>query len=409
MRSSSLYSSIGFRYVNTSNRYSMSGFLSRISMVGLIISVAILILVKAVMNGFDHELRTRILGVVPQASLEGDFGERGWSHYQQQILSNKFVTGVAPYVSVEALGRHGSKVAPIVIKGIHTDYESNVSRIDEYVSVPVSELKATQGQLPVIMGDKIAEKLNLNQGDSFIALAPQQSGAPKLLSLQLAGYIRSGTQLDQILVMTDIERLQSVLGEATPVSLQLSFDDLFMANAYTYHIQKRLPRGIYGRTWQSSHGNLYQAIQTSRSLINLLLVFIVAIAAFNVVSTLVLVVLDKRSDIAILRTQGATRWGVVRVFLTQGALIGVTGAIIGSLAGSVLSVSIAPLVSGIEAFFDIKLLDSSIYPISFVPVDWRLQDVISVSAMAIGAALIAAVYPAYSAGKADIVKGLRSL
>jgi len=404
-----LYSSIGTRYVATSNRYSMSGFLSRISMVGLIISVAILILVKAVMNGFDHELRTRILSVVPQASLTGDFGTRGVQYYRQQVLDNQFVTGVAPYISVEALARNGRNVAPVLIKGVDSEYEKTVSRIEEYTTTPIENLSVSEGELTVIMGDKVASKLGLNVGDSFAGVAPQPSGAPKLLSLKLVGHIKSGTQLDQILVMTSIDRLQAVLGETSQISLQLSFDDLFMANAYTYHIQKRLPRGIYGETWQRSHGNLYQAIQTSRSLINLLLVFIVAIAAFNVVSTLVLVVLDKRSDIAILRTQGASEFGIIRIFLTQGALIGAVGALVGALLGTLLSLSIAPVVSGLESFLGIKLLDSSIYPISFVPVDWQLADVISVSLMAIFAALIASIYPAYSAGKADIVKGLRSL
>lgn len=404
-----LFSNIGFRYSLTQQGYSMVSYLSKISMAGLVLSVAILIVVKAVMNGFDYELRTRILGVVPHASIEGDMQKRGWQHYQKQLTNYSFVQGAAPFIQVDALARRGRQALPMILKGVSTELEPSVSRIREYSTVSLGVLDQAQSTgLPALVGRQFAEQMNITTGDTFVGLVPRSTGTPKMIVMQVAGFIDTGTQLDQVMAMVSLSNLQRQLGGQAISSIQLSFDDLFMARSYLYHMQVRLPQGFYGRSWQGSHGNLYQAVQTSRNLINLLLMFIIAIAAFNVISTLVLVVLDKRSDIAILRTMGASRSDILTTFLAQGASIGAIGALVGAVVGSLLALSLGPVIAALENIFDFQLLDSSIYPVSFVPIDWQLADVLQISLVAVLSALLAALYPAYRAASTNAATALRS-
>ncbi len=402
------YFKIGTTYTFARNKHSMVSYLSRISMAGLILSVAILIVVKSVMNGFDYELRTRILGVVPQAIVEGDMSDRGWAHYRDQLNGYSFVKGAAPFIQVDAMARHGNRALPMMLKGVSIEHEPKVSRIEEYIDSSLSELlDSDDSAMNALVGRQLAVKMGLTIGQSFVALVPSENRGADMLVLRYVGALDTATQLDQLLVVTDIDALQRRLPSAHVRSVQLSFDDIFMARSYLYHLQVRLPSGFYGRTWQSTHGNLYQAVQTSRSLINLLLSFIIFIAAFNVISTLVLIVLDKRQDIAILRTMGASKRGILATYLVQGASIGAIGAGVGAVLGSLLALFLAPMVAYLEQLFDFKLLDSAIYPVSFVPIDWRWLDVLEVSALAVFASLIAAVYPAYRASSTDAATNLR--
>ncbi len=400
---------IGLRYAGARQRNQLVSFISAISILGLVLAVALLVVVLSVMNGFDRELRERILGVLPQASLYHRDGIEDWQSLQQQLLANPQIQAVSPFVELQGLLSVKQEVAPVAIYGVAAEEEAKTSSIGDYISPEEFRLLA-QGDA-LLLGRGLADKLGLQVGDKLLLIVPSGGGArqaPKLQSLRVAAIFNTGTEVDNSLALMDLMAASTLSGQPGRVTaLRLQLDDLFAAPQVVRQIVHSLAYGYYSSDWTRTHGNLFQAIQMSKKLVGLLLVLIIAISAFNVVSTLIMVVVDKQGDIAILRSLGASTGEIMGIFMVQGSLIGVVGTALGLLFGLLSSLLVTDLVQGLERLLDLQFLKSDVYPISYLPVDVRWQDVVLVGAVALLMAFLATIYPAWRASRVQPAEALR--
>ena len=402
---------IGLRYTASPKNSQFVSFLSGVSMLGLVVGVALLLTVLSVMNGFDRELQQRILSLVPQGAIYHRQGVDNWQRLQQRLEQAPQVVAAAPFVELHALVSYRGNAVPILLYGVDGDAEERVSGISRYLSEgTLAELTDPDGKI-LILGQGVADKLNVTVGDNVMLIVPDlrtEQSAPRVDYFRIAGILRSSTELDHTLALTNLARASSFTVEPGTVSgMRLQLTDLFDAPSAVYNLLIELGPNYYGSNWMRTHGNLYQAIQMSKNLVSLLMSLIVAIAAFNVVSALVMVVMDKQGEIAILRTLGATTGAVMRIFVVQGLAIGIIGTLIGVLLGLGLSVVVEDAVQWLERVFQVQFLKSDVYPLSYLPADIRLHDVVTVAAMAIGMSFLATLYPAWRASRTAPADALR--
>lgn len=402
---------IGLRYTAARKRGQFVSFLSGVSMLGLVVGVALLLTVLSVMNGFDRELQERILSLVPQGAVYNRFGIDDWEKLQWQLEQAPQVNAAAPFVELQALIAHKGEAAALLLYGVDAEAEERVSQISQYLSQGSLTQVSGADQKTLVLGQGVAESLGVQVGDKVMLVVPDartERAAPQVDYFTVVGVLRSGTELDQSLALTGLDaasRLSGRPGAVTGMRLQLR--DLFDAPSSVYQVLMQLGPEYYGSNWMQTHGNLYQAIQMSKNLVSLLMSLIVAIAAFNVVSALVMVVMDKQGEIAILRTLGATTGTVMRIFMVQGIAIGVTGTVVGVIAGLGLSVIVEDAVQWLEQVFRIQFLKSDVYPLSYLPADVRWPDVLTVASMAIGMSFLATLYPAWRASRVRPAEALR--
>ena len=401
--------SIAYRYSGSRDSQQMTAFISRISTLGLVLGVALLIVVLSVMNGFDRELRERILGIMPQAVIYHRQGIERWAQKVAELKAYDGVTAAAPFVKVQALAYHKNKVAPLLLFGVDADAELQVSNIVQVV--PDFRLILKNNPQALLIGSGLAKKLSVAKGDRLSIIVPSDSNArnlPKIRSLRVVAILHTGTEADNSLALSNLTAAAKLTTESNRVSgLRLKVDDLFQAPNLARRISYDWGYGFYSSDWTRTHGNLYQAIQMSKQLVSLLLFLIVGIAAFNVVTTLIMVVSDKRADIAILRTLGASPGQVMAIFLLQGSMIGIVGTIIGVIIGVVLSLFVTDFVAWFEQLVGFQFLKSDVYPISYVPSDLQLGDVVLVASAALLLSALAAVYPAWKASRTAPAEALR--
>ncbi|MBQ0794913.1 lipoprotein-releasing ABC transporter permease subunit [Zhongshania sp.] len=405
MRSLATY--IGFRYSADRSGNQLVSFLSRLSMFGLILGVALLVVVLSVMNGFDREMRNRILALVPHITLQPwSSEEMDWQQLQQDVERHPEVVATAPFVQGNAMLIKGGEVEPSLFFGIDPGAEKAVSRIHEYVDLDI--LKADSKDL--ILGKALAERLGLRAGDRATLGVPQTDGRQnvRFVQMNVAALVATGTELDQQLMLMHIDVARSLFAKAPPISLRVSVDDVFAAPQIAWELASVHGRDYMMRDWSQQFGNMYHAIQMSRKLVVIMLLAVVAVAVFNVVSTLVMVVNDKRADIGILRSQGASQGDILRIFLTYGAVIGAVGASAGGIIGVLMALGVSDLVAAIENLFGLKLLQSDVYPINYLPSDVRIPDVAMVCATAYVMSLLATIYPAWRASRMAPAEALRS-
>lgn len=400
---------IGTRYTAMGQRSHMVAFISRVSMVGLSLGVALLIIVLSVMNGFDKEMRERILGLVPQASIVGYQPIKEWQGVMEIALQHPDVTGAAPYTHLQGLFMKGRNTEAVLVEGILPRAELDSSVLAKFVDTQV--LLGLHGS-QVIIGKDLAESLDVEVGDHITLVLPQTGFGhrvtPKLQRLNVVGEINSGTELDRRIALVNIAtagKLAEIDGAVQ--GIRLAVDDLFSALQIAYEIRANLPAEYRVTDWTRTHGNLYSAIQLSKQMVGLLMLIIIAVAAFNVVSTLFLVVKDKQGDIAILRTLGLSPKGVMAVFMVQGTLIGVIGTAIGAVFGVAISLTISDAVRLLERLLSVQFLSSEVYPVNHLPTDLRLTDVILVCTAAILMSFLATVYPAWRATRIQPAEALR--
>jgi lipoprotein-releasing system permease protein len=398
---------IGLRYSMDRSGNQLVSFLSRLSMVGLIVGVALLVAVLSVMNGFDREMRSRILALVPHITLQA-WGESSqpWQELQKDVEQHPAVIATAPFVQGNGMLIKSGLVEPSVFFGVDPDAEKKVSRINEYVDLDVLAAESKN----IILGKALALRLGLEVGEKVSLGIPQGAGRQnvRFVQMRVAALVASGTELDQQLMLMHIDQAASLFAEPPPVSLRVSLMDVFAAPQIGWELGSVHGNDYMVKDWSQQFGNMYHAIQMSRRLVVIMLLAVVAVAVFNVVSTLVMVVNDKRADIGILRSQGASQGDIMWIFLTYGAVIGAVGAIAGGVLGVLLAAGIGDLVAGIENFFNIKLLQTDVYPISYLPSDIRLADVLGVCGLAYLMSLLATVYPAWRASKMAPAEALRS-
>ncbi|NHX02764.1 lipoprotein-releasing ABC transporter permease subunit [Pseudomonas koreensis] len=410
-----LFVFIGTRYTRAKRRNHFVSFISLTSMIGLALGVVVMIVVLSVMNGFDHEMRTRVLGMVPHATLETGEPINDWQSLATKVKQNPQVTAVAPFTQMQGLLTNNGQVSKVLLNAIDPALERNVSIIDNFMKQGKLD-DLTPGSFGIVIGDKAATKLGVGLGDKVTFVAPEVSVTPagmfpRMKRFTVVGIFHVGAgELDGYLGVTNLQDLAK-MHRWKPDQVQgirLKFDDLFQAPRVAWTIAQQLGEDhYYARDWTRTHGNLYQAIRMEKAMIGLLLLLIVAVAAFNIISTLVMVVNDKKSDIAILRTLGATPGTIMRTFMVQGTVIGVVGTAIGAVLGILAALNVSVAISALEGLIGHKFLNADVYFIDYLPSQVQSQDVVMVCAAALVLSFLATLYPAWRAARTQPAEALR--
>jgi len=396
---------IGLRYFTSGGQGNrLVSFISMLAITGLALGVALLVIVLSVMNGFDRELRERILSVVPHMQLIHGIGVTDWQTQQTLIEGLDQVSEVTPYNEAEGLIHSRQKTRPLQLLGLSAEsLPSGLQAVlnEGNLSVP--------GANELLLSQPMAEDLNVVSGQRVTVIIPSINGSKTAAySFVVKGLFSTHTELDQLLGLASLEQVGDIAGVPGMVQgFRLQVDDQFNAREIGYKLLEQLPFGYGFRDWFQTHGNLYQAIQLSRNMVGLLIFLIVAIAAFNVVSMLMMSVVSKRKDIAVLQTLGLSRGQLLKVFLIQGAMIGLFGIALGVLLGVLGCYWVADLVLWVESLLGASFLDTAVYPIDYVPVDLRWADVLQISTIAFMLNLLATIYPALRASRMVPAQELR--
>jgi lipoprotein-releasing system permease protein len=410
-----LFVFIGTRYTRAKRRNHFVSFISLTSMIGLALGVLVMIVVLSVMNGFDHEMRTRVLGMVPHATVESATPIADWRTLADTAMQHPQVLAVAPFSQMQGLLTHEGKVQKVLINAIDPQEEAKVSIIGDFFQQGrLQDLEP--GEFGMVIGDKAAAKLGVGLGDKITFVAPEVTVTPagmfpRLKRFTVVGIFHVGAgEIDGYLALThvqDLARLQRWQAEQVQ-GIRLKFADLFQAPRTAWELAKSLGDGdFYARDWTRTHGNLYQAIRMEKAIIGLLLLLIVAVAAFNIISTLVMVVTDKKGDIAILRTLGATPGQIMAIFMVQGTVIGVFGTALGALLGIGAALNVSAGIAALERALGMKFLNADVYFIDYLPSQLMLEDVLLVCGAALVLSFLATLYPAWRAARTQPAEALR--
>jgi len=410
-----LFVFIGTRYTRAKRRNHFVSFISLTSMIGLALGVVVMIVVLSVMNGFDHEMRTRVLGMVPHATIESGEPINDWQSLAARVKQNPQVEAVAPFTQMQGLLTNNGNVQKILLNAIDPVQERKVSIIDGFMKQGRLD-DLVSGGFGVVIGDKAATKLGVGIGDKVTFVSPEVTVTPagmfpRMKRFTVVGIFHVGAgELDGYLGVTNLQDLAR-LHRWKPDQVQglrLKFTDLFKAPRTAYEIAQSLgEHQYYSRDWTRTHGNLYQAIGMEKSIIGLLLLLIVAVAAFNIISTLVMVVNDKRGDIAILRTLGATPGQIMRIFMVQGTVIGVVGTLVGAGVGILAALNVSSAISALEGLIGHKFLNADVYFIDYLPSQLMAEDVLLVCGAALVLSFLATLYPAWRAARTQPAEALR--
>lgn len=407
---------VGLRYTRAKRSSHFVSFISFTSMLGLILGVMVMILVLSVMNGFDREMRERVLGMIPQATIETYQPIKDWQALASTIKQNPEVVGVAPFLKMQGMLSYNGQIESILANGIDPQAEDEVSIISRYFTEgKLADLKPSE--FGIIIGSGIANKLKAQVGDKITYIMPEASVTPagifpRMKRFTIKGIFHAGTgELDNHFAMMHIQDTNRLirLPVNDTLSLRLQLKDLFQANEVAMDVLRSLPnpRSYYATTWKSSYGGLYQAIRLEKNMIGMLLLLIVAVAAFNIISTLVMVVTDKKSDIAILRTLGASPRQIMAIFMVQGTVIGVIGTIIGGILGILAALKISSVLAWIQTISGHQFLNSEIYFIDYIPSQIMLDDVVIICGAALLLSFLATLYPAWRAARIQPAEALR--
>ncbi|MBR5556539.1 MAG: lipoprotein-releasing ABC transporter permease subunit, partial [Acinetobacter sp.] len=381
----SLY--IGLRYTRARRSNHFISFIALVSMIGLTLGVAVLITVLSVMNGFDRELKTRVLGMIPQATVSSTQILTNWPELVKKVEQHKHVVGAAPFTQLQGMLTAQGQVAGIMVSGIEPEYEKKVSIIqDHMVAGSINALK--KGEFGIVLGKQMTDSLGLGLNDSITLVLPEATPSPagvvpRFKRFKIVGIFSIGAEVDSMMgyiALNDASTLLRLPDGAQGVRLKL--DDIFLAPEVADDIVKDLPSNFYASNWTFTHGNLFSAIQMEKAMVSLLLFLIVLVAAFNIVSSLVMVVTDKKSDIAILRTLGASPATITRIFMVQGTIIGVIGTVSGAILGVIFASGISGFIGWLNTAFGLNLFDA--YFINYLPSYLRWQDVVVIVCLSLG-------------------------
>ncbi|WP_163372905.1 lipoprotein-releasing ABC transporter permease subunit [Endozoicomonas acroporae] len=404
---------IGLRYTRAKRRNHFISFISGTSMVGLTLGVSVLIIVLSVMNGFDRELKQRVLGMVPHATITAAGGGiEDWQALVNTIPDKEGIEAAAPFVDAQGMLANGDLVRGTLVYGIDPGYERRVSIIADHMKQGALE-DLQPGEFGILLGDILANYLGLSVGDKVTMVLPEASVnlagvLPRLKRFTVVGTFSVGADVDGNLAYAHREDLARFLRVPEGVTgIRLKMDDLFAAPKLAWDVAITLPGRYYVQDWTRSHGRLFQAIQMEKTMVGLLLTLIVAVAAFNIVSTLVMVVTDKQGDIAILRTFGATPKMIMGVFMVQGSLIGVIGTLLGVALGIAGALNVSEIVGALEKLLGIHFLSPDVYFISYLPSELMWQDVAVISVSGLLMSFLATLYPAWRASRTQPAEALR--
>ena len=405
---------IGTRYLRSTQRRGFLSFISVVSMLGLALGVAVLIVVLSVMNGFERELRTRILSVTSHATLTGLAGTLpDWRAAQRLAQANPEVMAAVPYIEVQAMLVNGARSAPTQLRGVLPAQEQRAVSLARNISGGSIDALGP-GSYRIVLGDALAEALGVKVGGDVVLIAPQGSVTPAgftptMRRFHVSGVFHSGMyEFDSALALAPLQDAARVyrLGDAV-TGLRLALRDPLAAPRVVRELALRIGGGFYVSDWTRNHASFFRSIQVTKTMMFMILILVVAVAAFNIVATLVMVVKEKRPAIAILRSMGALPRNVLAIFTVQGALIGLTGTAGGALLGCFIANHITALVAFIERLSGAQFLDARVYFMSELPayVEWR--DVLQVCAVAFVLCALATLYPAWRAALTQPAEALR--
>jgi lipoprotein-releasing system permease protein len=406
---------VGLRYVRTRGNKFFVSFITLVSLLGVCLGVAALIVILSVMNGFEGELRERLLALSSHARAYVSPGASATVDWQAAAAATRRVpgvTGAAPFIEIEALAVRTPEMLPIRLRGVDADREAEVTDVAKSViDGRMSDLVAGSGR--VVVGAGVAQLLGIGVGDVVTVLIPATTadGAPepRLRELTVAGLFEVGVQdHDSVLMIAALEDVAALLPEgAAAIGMHVRFADVLAAPALARQVQAVLPGGVGVRDWTVENANYFRAIRIEKTMMAIILMLIVAVAAFNLVAMLVMVVTDKRTDIAILRTYGASPRRVMAVFLTQGLAIGWFGVLLGVALGVVLALNAGAVAAWLERVFRFEFFNADVYYISRIPsvLDWQHVTWIGLTALLLTA--LATVYPALRAARVPPAEALR--
>lgn len=402
---------IGLRYTRAERSNRFISFISLISMIGLTLGVAVLITVLSVMNGFDRELKTRILGMVPQATVTATEVIGDWETLADKIKSeDPEVVAVAPFIQLQGMLTSNGQVAGIMVTGVDPKYEKNVSIINEHMKEgSIDTLKS--GDFSIVLGEEMVQSLGLTIGDKVTLVLPEASPSPagvipRFKRFTLTGIFSISPEVDSIMAfipMNDAAKLLRLPPGAQGIRLKLN--DIFTAPIAAQKAAAIAPDQLYPNDWTQTHGNLFGAIQMEKAMVGLLLFLIILVAAFNIVSSLVMLVTDKKADIAILKTFGASPRLITQVFMVQGVVIGVIGTVAGTILGVIFALTISDILGFINQSFGLHLFDA--YFINYLPSQLRWVDVALITGASFVLSFLATIYPARRAARIQPAQTLR--
>lgn len=405
---------VGSRYLRSRNRNRFVSFISLISVVGIAVSVAILIVVLSVMNGFESEVRGRILSVLSHGSITGMDGRlEDWRLVADIAAANPEVTGQAPFVSGQVMLVGNAGAAGVELRGIEPAAEKNASGAAGMVVVGSMD-SLTARKWNIVLGQALADRLGAQVGDTVVLMSPEGGVTPagvlpRMRRFTVSGIFYAGMyEYDRSLAYVHLRDAASILRFGDAVSgLSLAVSDPLDAQSTVREVARSYGGGVYISDWTRQHANFFRSIQLTKSIIFVILLMVVAVAAFNIVSTLIMVVRDKNAEIAILRSMGASARSILGMFVTQGVLIGLVGTLLGMTAGVLLALNIGTLVAGIERVLQVQFVAPDVYFISELPSRLLWQDVAQVSGMAFLLVVVATIYPALRGAATNPARSLR--
>jgi lipoprotein-releasing system permease protein len=405
---------IGRRYLRASRGNRFVSFISVISMVGVAIGVAVLIVVLSVMNGFEQELRSRILSLTSHATIRGfGAGLPDWRTVAGKATQNPEILAAAPYIEDQVLLVAGDKSSGAAVSGVLPEEERKVAAITELMQDGAFDALAAGGY-GVVLGADLAKALGVGVGDRVIVATSQAVITPAGVVARMRGFRVVGTfasgmyEFDRNLAyihLVDAARLYRMDDQVSGLRLRLA--DMFVAPRVVRSLAESLGGGYYIDDWTRKHANFFRAIQLTKSVMFVILLLVVAVAAFNIISTLVMVVKDKQADIAILRTVGATPRSILGIFVAQGTAIGLIGTLSGVALGVLIAMNVESLVHGLEAVLGTRFLDAKVYFMSDLPATVQWPDVLKISATAFGLCCLSTLYPSWRAARTQPAQALR--
>jgi lipoprotein-releasing system permease protein len=405
---------VGTRYLRSAHRRGFVSFVAAISVIGLMLGVATLIVVLSVMNGFERELRSRILSVTSHATLMGLEGTLpDWRGARERALATPGVTHAVPYIEAQAMIAYGSRVLGTAIRGVDPALEREATGLAAHLrEARIEDLEP--GRWRVVLGAALAAELGVRKGDSVVLIAPEGSATPegvmpRMRRLTVAGTFDSGMyEFDRGLVLLNLRDAARLYRMGEEVSgLRLALTDPLQAPQLVRDLALSLGGGFYVSDWTRNHANFFQSIELTKGLMFVILLTIVGVAAFNIVATLVMIVKEKQGDIALLRTLGASPASILATFAVQGVLIGLVGTSAGAALGIALARNVESIVRAIERLFGVQFLDAKVYFMSDLPAQVQWLDVLQVCSVAFLLCALATVYPAWRASRTQPAEALR--
>ncbi|MFC0708380.1 lipoprotein-releasing ABC transporter permease subunit [Azorhizophilus paspali] len=404
---------IGARYTRAKRRNHYISFISLTSMLGLALGVLAMIVVLSVMNGFQKEMSSRILGMVPHAAIVGAQPLDDWHSLAGAALANPQVRAVAPLTELDGMLSYKGTMQPIQVQGIDPFEESKVSIVADHLQQGrLTDL--VPGEFGTIIGEITARRFGLQVGDKLTLIVPELNGAsgsvtPRMQRLSVVGIFKIGAELDGSLALIHVADAAHLMrwqpGQVQ--GMRLALKDLYQAPKVAARIAGELGAAYRAVDWTQTQGSLFSAMRMEKTMIGLLLLLIVAVAAFNIVATLIMVVADKGADIAILRTLGATPGQIMAIFMVQGSVIGAFGILIGAVLGMIVALNVSDLIGWLESISGRQILSSDIYFVSYLPSDLQMLDVALVCTAALVLSFLATLYPSWRAARTQPAEALR--